>query len=148
MWYSWLKRLGVAHVNDGLHSFTCHPHIYRRMEWTILLLLPSHRASLHWPVLIAYTVEDRRRSTCTLWHCMVFKGLYVSDNCVHLLWRTQCISRLWICQPSCWHCQRWRLSRHSQSRCCLLSSPADLRFIGTRSVHVVCVYRVCVSVSK
>jgi len=25
----------MARVNKGSHSFTCHPHIYPRVEWTI-----------------------------------------------------------------------------------------------------------------
>jgi len=37
----------MARVNEGWHSFTCHPHIYPHMKWTILPLLPSHRASPH-----------------------------------------------------------------------------------------------------
>ena len=43
---SW-KALRLAHVNEGSHSFTCHPHVYPHMEWAILPLLPSHTASLH-----------------------------------------------------------------------------------------------------
>jgi len=37
----------MAHVNEGSHSFTCHPHVYPRMEWVILPLFPSRRESLH-----------------------------------------------------------------------------------------------------
>ena len=40
-----LKR-SVWHVLEGSHSFTCHPHVYPQMEWTILLLLPSRSASM------------------------------------------------------------------------------------------------------
>jgi len=29
------------------HSFTCQSHVYPRMEWTILPLLPSCNASSH-----------------------------------------------------------------------------------------------------
>ena len=39
--------LRMARVNKGSHSFACHPHVYLQMEWTILHLLPSHRASPH-----------------------------------------------------------------------------------------------------
>jgi len=39
--------LRMARVNEGSYSFTCHPRIYPRMEWAILSLLPSRRASLH-----------------------------------------------------------------------------------------------------
>jgi len=27
-----LKRSGMAHVNEGSHSFTCHPHVYPQVE--------------------------------------------------------------------------------------------------------------------
>jgi len=37
----------MARVNEGSHSFTCHPHVYPHMEWDILPLLPSRRASTH-----------------------------------------------------------------------------------------------------
>ena len=37
----------VAPINDGSHSFTCHQHVYPRMEGAILRLLPSRRAALH-----------------------------------------------------------------------------------------------------
>ena len=30
------------HVLEGSHSFTCHQHVYSRMEWTILPLLGKH----------------------------------------------------------------------------------------------------------
>ena len=39
------KALRMARVNEGSHSFTCHPHAYPRMEWAILPLIPSHSAS-------------------------------------------------------------------------------------------------------
>jgi len=32
----------MARVNEASHSFTCHPHVYPRMEWTILPLLRKH----------------------------------------------------------------------------------------------------------
>jgi len=37
----------MARVNDGSHSFTCHPHPYPRMEWATLPLIPSRSASTH-----------------------------------------------------------------------------------------------------
>jgi len=30
------------HVLEGSHSFTCYPHVYPRIEWTILPLLRKH----------------------------------------------------------------------------------------------------------
>jgi len=41
------RALRLAHVNEESHSFTCHPDVYQCMEWAILPLLPSHRASPH-----------------------------------------------------------------------------------------------------
>jgi len=38
----------MALVNEGSHSFTCHPHVYPQVEWTIpAFILPSRRASPH-----------------------------------------------------------------------------------------------------
>ena len=50
------KALKLARVYEESHSFTCYPHVYPRMEWTILYLL-SRRASVHFgrysfPVLV------------------------------------------------------------------------------------------------
>jgi len=33
---SFLKRSGVTRVNEGSHSFTCHPHVYSQVEYIIL----------------------------------------------------------------------------------------------------------------
>jgi len=41
------KAIRLPHVNERSHSFTCHPHVYPRMEWAILSLLPSRRTSRH-----------------------------------------------------------------------------------------------------
>jgi len=30
-----LKHSGMARVNEGSRSFTCHPHVYPQVEWTI-----------------------------------------------------------------------------------------------------------------
>ena len=52
-----LNRSGMARVNEVSHSFTCHPHVYPRMEWAILPHSPAaahHRTlavthiSSHW----------------------------------------------------------------------------------------------------
>jgi len=37
----------MARVNEGSHSFTCHPHVYPQTEWAILPWIPSRRASPH-----------------------------------------------------------------------------------------------------
>jgi len=35
------KALRMARVNERLHSFTCHSHVYPRIEWAILPLLSA-----------------------------------------------------------------------------------------------------------
>jgi len=42
------KALSMAHVNEESYSFTCHPHVYPRMESAILPLFPAaeHRLTL------------------------------------------------------------------------------------------------------
>ena len=58
-----LKRSGMAHVNEGSHSFTCHPHVYPQVEWTIRAFTPqTHSITALWPVLIFYPAEGRRLS--------------------------------------------------------------------------------------
>jgi len=52
----------MARINEGSHSFTCHPHVYSQNEWAILPLLHIRRASPHFsrysfPVTIR--VEDK-----------------------------------------------------------------------------------------
>jgi len=41
------KALWWALVNEGFHSFICHPDVYPQTEWAIMPLLPSFRASVH-----------------------------------------------------------------------------------------------------
>jgi len=36
------EALRMARVNERSHSLTCHPHVYPRMQWTILPLLREH----------------------------------------------------------------------------------------------------------
>jgi len=61
-WQLTFKAHRMARVNEGSHNFTCHPHVYRRMEWAILSLLPvaEHHRTLtgtHFP-----STECRRLS--------------------------------------------------------------------------------------
>jgi len=37
----------MARVNEGSHSFTCYPHVYPQVEWTIPAFTPRCRASPH-----------------------------------------------------------------------------------------------------
>jgi len=58
-----VKRSGVARVNEGSHSFTCHPHVYPQAEWTIPGFTPQpHSIIALSPVFIFGPAEDRRLS--------------------------------------------------------------------------------------
>ena len=49
-----LKRSRMACVNEGSRSFTCHQHVYPRMESTILpFTLQLQSITTLWPVLIS-----------------------------------------------------------------------------------------------
>jgi len=56
------KELRLARVNDGSHSFTCHPHVYLHgMRYPAFTPQPQSIAAL-WPVLISHPAEGRRLS--------------------------------------------------------------------------------------
>ena len=58
-----LKRSGMARVNEGSHSFTCHPHVYPQVEWTISAFTPQPQSiTALWLVLISRPAEGRRLS--------------------------------------------------------------------------------------
>jgi len=38
-----LRHSGMARVNEGSHSFTCHPHIYPQREWITPAFIPHHK---------------------------------------------------------------------------------------------------------
>jgi len=43
----------MTHVNEGSHSFTCHPHVYPQVASTIPAFTPHPRSiTALWPVLI------------------------------------------------------------------------------------------------
>jgi len=55
------KRSGMAHVNEGSHSFNCHPHVYPQVEWTISAFTPQLQSiTALWLVLISCPAEGRR----------------------------------------------------------------------------------------
>ena len=63
--FSWeltCKALRMAHANVGSHSFTCHPHVYPRMEWAILPFLPPQCIIALWTLRISRPTESRRLS--------------------------------------------------------------------------------------
>ena len=56
-WLSW----GIACVNEGWHSFTCHPHVYPQVEWTIPAFTPQPQSiTALWLVIISRPTEGRR----------------------------------------------------------------------------------------
>jgi len=58
-----LKHSGMARVNEGSHSFTCHPHVYPQVERAIPAFAPQpHSVTALWPVLIFHPAEGRRLS--------------------------------------------------------------------------------------
>ena len=53
----------MARVNEGSHSFACHPHIYPQVEWTIPAFTPQPQSiTAFWLVLISCPAEGRRLS--------------------------------------------------------------------------------------
>ena len=52
---------GMAHVTRN-HSFTCQPHVYPHVEWTIPAFNPSCSVTALWLVLISRPAESRRLS--------------------------------------------------------------------------------------
>jgi len=54
----------MARVNEGSHSFTCHPHVYPQVEWTLHAFTPQPQSiTLLWPVLFFRPAESRRLSS-------------------------------------------------------------------------------------
>jgi len=57
------KALKTTRVNEGSHSFTCHPHVYPRMEWAILTTMPQpQRITALWPILISRPTDGSKLS--------------------------------------------------------------------------------------
>jgi len=53
----------MARVNKESHSFTCHPHFYTQVEWTIPAFTPQAQSiTALWPLLIFRPAEGRRLS--------------------------------------------------------------------------------------
>jgi len=61
-----LKRSGIVYVltvDEVSHSFTCHPHIYPQVEWTIPAFTPQPQSvTALWLVLIFRPTDGRRLS--------------------------------------------------------------------------------------
>jgi len=53
----------MAHIDEGSHRFTCHPHVYPQAEWTIPACTPQRQSvTALWLVLNSCPAEDRRLS--------------------------------------------------------------------------------------
>jgi len=53
----------MARVNEGSHSFTCHPQVYPQVECTIPAFTPQPQSiTALWLVLISRPAEGRRLS--------------------------------------------------------------------------------------
>ena len=53
----------MARINEGSHSFTCHPHVYPQLKWTIHACTPQPQTiTTLWLVLISSPAKDRRLS--------------------------------------------------------------------------------------
>jgi len=53
----------MAPINEGSHSFTCHPHVYPQVEWTIPAFTSQPQSfTALWLVLISRPAEGRRLS--------------------------------------------------------------------------------------
>ena len=58
-----MRHSGMAQVNEGSHCFTCHPHVYPQVEWTIPGFTPQPQSvTAFWLVLISCPTEGRRLS--------------------------------------------------------------------------------------
>jgi len=57
------KALRLARVNEGSHSFTCHPHVHPQVEWTIPAFTPQPQSAIAlWLVFNSRPAEGRRLS--------------------------------------------------------------------------------------
>jgi len=51
----------MARVNEESHSFTCHPHVYPQVDWTIPAFTPQPQSiTARWLVRISRPAEGRR----------------------------------------------------------------------------------------
>jgi len=56
IWTLLQKHSGMAHAVNGLHSYTCHPRIYPRMEWIIPAFAFQAKAGSQLPLLTQLVV--------------------------------------------------------------------------------------------
>jgi len=64
--YSSLRHSGMASVNEGSHSFTCHPSVHPQAEWAIRAFTPQLQSiTALWLGLISLPTEGKRLSFTT-----------------------------------------------------------------------------------
>jgi len=78
--------LRMTRVNEGSHSFTCHPHAYPQMEWSILRLIPSRSASPHFgrysfpvPQRVGGRVDFGSRPYTVHYDTIQYDAIYLDD---------------------------------------------------------------------
>jgi len=52
-----LRRLGMARVNEGSHSFTCHPHVHPKTEWAMSAVQLERFAPYFWRKVILLRIN-------------------------------------------------------------------------------------------
>jgi len=81
-------RSGMAHINDRMHSFTCHPHVNSQLEWTIPAFISKLQTiATIWPV-------HHFHSCCGYFTAYVFLVLFFFFGCMTLL--CACCSVMWL----------------------------------------------------
>jgi len=58
----------MARVNDGSHSFTCHPQVYPQVEWTTPAFTPQPQSvNALWPVILNSIIYNRILCALSTW---------------------------------------------------------------------------------
>ena len=73
------RNSGMAHVNEGSYSFTCHAHVYPQVQWTIPAFIPQPQSVIAlWLLLISHPTEGRQLSWPELLHCIYGRSFFVA----------------------------------------------------------------------
>ena len=77
----------MARVSEESHCFTCHPHVYPQVEWTMPAVTPQPQSiAALWLVLISHPTEGRRLSwsVCNqFYHATYMRCIYIAR---YVLW--------------------------------------------------------------
>jgi len=57
---------GMARVNEGSHSFTCHPHVYPQVEWTIPAFTPQLQSITAFWLVYSFPVRSTWQGAVTV----------------------------------------------------------------------------------